>query len=567
MAKMCLIVLAALLIVGAAFSGIHKGPRVLPAKATAGDETDEVFEVMGMRVYPTGPLAAPGDSITYTTYDYATNGSVNRNLINYGNGVLSFARMLAQGTGTTPPDRGSWYNFSTDGGRTWQYSWGRVESAYHGWGNIDQLRDFGGLEVIVSHLGAGLPLTVSVDLDRGANSWLPSTTSPGNALWARLGIGPGVSFHIVHGTGGNPATGLGYTRSTDAGLSFDRIDVNIFPGNAVPDADTYAASARGGKIAFVVASDGGDVVLLTSTDNGDTWATRTIYQSTTPPPEPQPQPDGSCDVLIDSAGVIHVAWSNFMRIGADLVYSIDAPVMYWNSSSEVIRTIAYPVRDSTMIVPTNSRFGNYANQPDLGTNSTGSDVYCVFSQLISERDGSNNNYSHVYAVKSQDGGTTWGSEVDLTPGSGFDAAFPTIPDLVEDTVYLAYFADALAGNFIRGNHAQIQVAVMLLRVPVSAITAVHEVGGELPTGYVLQQNYPNPFNPSTRISYSIPTAAQVRLSVYNMLGQEVASLVNEYRNAGTYEKAFSAQDLPSGVYFYTLRAGAFSETRKMILLK
>lgn len=568
MTKQLTVVLVILLGAGEVFSGVHKGPKVLPAKAFTGEE---IIEVTGGSTSPLGILTAPGDSITYTTYDYVTNGSVNRNVINYGNGIVSFARMMARGTGTTPTDRGMWYNFSTNGGRTWAHTWARVQIDYRGWGSMDQVRDFGGLEVLVCHafppsLTTGLE--VDIDADRGANSWSSSNSGSANALWPRIGIGSGTSFHMIHGVGGNPATALGYTRTTDGGTTFDRVDVNIFPSNALPDADTYAASARGGKVAFVVASEGGDVVLLTSTNNGDTWTTATIYQVTTPPPTPQPQPDGSCDVLIDSAGVTHVAWSNFMRIGPDLFYSIDAPIMYWNSASSQISNIAYPYPDTSMVVPTNSRFGNYANQPDLAANTTGSVIYCSFSQLIPERDGANNNYSHVYALKSTDGGTTWGDAVDVTPGTGFDAVFPTIPDLVEDTVYVAYFGDVLAGGFIRGNHVQTQVAVMWLRVPVSSLpTEVRELDGGIPTRYSLEQNYPNPFNPSTRIRFEVPVSGIVLLKVYNMLGQEVATLVNDIKQAGRYEVDWESRGMPSGVYLYKLSSGSYLSTRKMVLLK
>ncbi len=83
----------------------------------------------------------------------------------------------------------------------------------------------------------------------------------------------------------------------------------------------------------------------------------------------------------------------------------------------------------------------------------------------------------------------------------------------------------------------------------------------------LKQNYPNPFNPSTTIEYSIPEGSFVTLKVYNVIGKEVATLVNEFQSAGTYRSEFNAVDLPSGTYFVNLRSGGFSETKKMSLLK
>ena len=89
----------------------------------------------------------------------------------------------------------------------------------------------------------------------------------------------------------------------------------------------------------------------------------------------------------------------------------------------------------------------------------------------------------------------------------------------------------------------------------------------IPRGFALEQNYPNPFNPSTVIRYSLPKESHVRLAVYNVLGQLVATLVDESEQAGYREVALNGNNLPSGLYFYRLTAGTFSETRKMLLIK
>jgi hypothetical protein len=85
--------------------------------------------------------------------------------------------------------------------------------------------------------------------------------------------------------------------------------------------------------------------------------------------------------------------------------------------------------------------------------------------------------------------------------------------------------------------------------------------------FSLSQNYPNPFNPSTVISYRLPVIGFVTLKVYDILGREVVTLVNEEKSIGIYEVEFNATGFPSGIYFYKLQAGPFTETKKMILLK
>jgi hypothetical protein len=96
---------------------------------------------------------------------------------------------------------------------------------------------------------------------------------------------------------------------------------------------------------------------------------------------------------------------------------------------------------------------------------------------------------------------------------------------------------------------------------------VIEVKMSIPSSFSLSQNYPNPFNPSTVIEYSIPADGFVSLTIYNTIGQEVSTLVSEQQTAGNYSISFSADRLPSGLYFYSLRSGEHNVTRKMLLLK
>lgn len=94
-----------------------------------------------------------------------------------------------------------------------------------------------------------------------------------------------------------------------------------------------------------------------------------------------------------------------------------------------------------------------------------------------------------------------------------------------------------------------------------------EVEVNSPAFYALEQNYPNPFNPSTTINYSIAGAGIVKIAVYNLLGQEVALIVNEFKEAGQHNVSFNASGLPSGAYFYTIESSQFKQTRKMLLAK
>jgi len=99
------------------------------------------------------------------------------------------------------------------------------------------------------------------------------------------------------------------------------------------------------------------------------------------------------------------------------------------------------------------------------------------------------------------------------------------------------------------------------------ISDVREFPNSLPSDFVLEQNYPNPFNPATNIRFSLSEANQVTLKVYDMIGQEVATLVNQFMNAGTFEITFDASNLPTGIYTYSITAGDFQSVKKMMLIK
>ena len=88
-----------------------------------------------------------------------------------------------------------------------------------------------------------------------------------------------------------------------------------------------------------------------------------------------------------------------------------------------------------------------------------------------------------------------------------------------------------------------------------------------PIEFSLSQNYPNPFNPSTKISWQSPVSSWQTLKIYDALGIEVATLIDEYKSAGSYEVNFNSSSLTSGVYFYQLKVGSLIQTRKMLLLK
>lgn len=155
--------------------------------------------------------------------------------------------------------------------------------------------------------------------------------------------------------------------------------------------------------------------------------------------------------------------------------------------------------------------------------------------------------------------TNGGAYLSTNNGSGWmeiNSGFPS------PTFVLAF---AVSGTYVFAGTS----AGGVWRRPLSEIiTSVEKLPGEqLPRDFVLNQNYPNPFNPSTTISFSIPASGHTTLTIYDVLGNEVATLVSENLAAGEYRAQWDGSHVPSGVYFYRLRSGRFVQTQKLLLVR
>jgi len=422
---------------------------------------------------------------------------------------------------------------------------------------------------MVSHTG----MRVNVDAGKGQASWTQSSTGSTSAnTWPKLAAGGGSYAHMVAGS-----VFVGYCRTADGGVTFDKVDDSLL---ASTSADIYDVAAQGSNVALVAGDYLTGLYLWESTNNGDSWTKTQLWavhadSGSLPPFSTEIVPDGGMSVLYDNNGKVHVAASSFLDIFDSVAhapgqyYSIDAPIKHWSLATGWT-TIALPYQDTTLEQngQGNPRNGNIATQPDLGIDAAGN-LYVVYENAIPVLDDSGRIPEHIYAAKSTDGGASWGTAVDITPGAHFAAQFASLADLVDANLYVSYTAPPAAGSNIQGNLAEMEVPVMFLKFPVSGLSggAVNDGKTGVPAKFTLNQNYPNPFNPSTQITYSIPRAGDVKLTVYNVLGEEVATLVNEYKNAGSYTVNFHATNLASGVYFYGIKAGSFSDVKKMVLMK
>jgi hypothetical protein len=235
----------------------------------------------------------------------------------------------------------------------------------------------------------------------------------------------------------------------------------------------------------------------------------------------------------------------------------------------------------------NTRVYHSTNFGATGSWTPGTTTGCLDTYGVWFTSATNGMCAGEIALKTTDGGTTWtsggtpggtGNMTSLT-GSGtnwwltrgfniygttdfgttWTTAFTGTTNALWATTTAPGANQCLAG-WSAGAAGQL---VKLTGVPVG----IANNNNQVPNSYTLDQNYPNPFNPTTKITFALPKAGNVELRVYDLLGREVATLVNEFKTPGSYTINFNASNIASGVYFYTLKSGDFTNTRKMVLIK
>jgi hypothetical protein len=171
------------------------------------------------------------------------------------------------------------------------------------------------------------------------------------------------------------------------------------------------------------------------------------------------------------------------------------------------------------------------------------------------------NHFYMYTLTA-DSNVTWPQMVVVNGDDGIGTVWGPSTDL-QNIAAVAY----PVGDTVAFNSPPNSVEYVLLDAGKNIISAIDGNINRIPDRFELSQNYPNPFNPTTVISYQLPTTAMVTLKVYDVLGREVATLVNARQSAGTYSVTFNGAALASGVYFYRLQTGSFVQTKKLMLMK
>jgi hypothetical protein len=213
------------------------------------------------------------------------------------------------------------------------------------------------------------------------------------------------------------------------------------------------------------------------------------------------------------------------------------------------------------------------DQPSLGWSSDGTVLYCVYAVVKPDLGASGFNSRDVYYQRSIDNGATWGVPIQITNTPTIDECYASVADWNQSNPYdlnFTYMKNEVVGpcSFNGGSPLAPPSLNSQIYRKVSQANVIGISNNQIDLkDFRLNQNYPNPFNPSTKISYNLVKDGFVTLKIYDALGKEVKTLVNEFQQSGLREINFNASGLSSGIYFYRINAGDFSDLKKMMFIK
>jgi photosystem II stability/assembly factor-like uncharacterized protein len=366
-------------------------------------------------------------------------------------------------------------------------------------------------------------------------------------------------------------TNTGAYRSTDNGVSWEQINSNF----------TYCFAARG---ADIVASTPTGVML--SMNNGNTWKDvappfpayfvtavalidtnifagtlqNGVFRSTYSGTSWTPVDSG----LVDFQYLITALTASGTKLFAGTASGLCLSTNMGNNWSTLAGTGISPLQHINCVTANGSTI--FVGMPSAMVRSTDSGTSWQDDNYGFTNDSSGFRASMFSVAVSQSytfAGTTAGVFLSTDNGGIWTAASMGLPDYPRQVFSVTannstVFAGTANGVFVSTNNGT------SWRSTITGIAGRKEVS---PVGFGLEQNYPNPFNPSTTIRYSLPVKSHVTLTVFNTLGQQVATLVNEGEDAGYHQVRFDGSGLASGVYFYRLQAGTYVETKKLLLLR
>lgn len=571
---------------------IHKIDKSKRPWAIVGDEPLPVSIGKAKPGYTSNAIG-PGEVLMESTYDYGSNGGVLSNIVDYGDGTIAIARM---GATTLPPltspDRGTFFSFFD--GTTWS-PMTKVEQVRRGWSNLATLAD--GRSVVSSHVAN----EINVDAVKGLGIWTSTIAASSTTVapqWPRMTVDEQDNIYIVStlNDAGGALFGVVYPKevavSSDDGVTWSFTVLMPDTATRVPSfaPDDQAIASQGNNAAVVVAETGNDIHLWTSTNNGATWSYRKLTDNpvTLPPEGSADLPAGSCDVAYDNNGNLHIFFETYLGLpdsaGNILLYeSTGSGIYHWSEATGVNEVVDFsdipgadqeinPFAGNLGFSDQTDIDGNVVFQPQVGFD-TNNNMYLMFGSFRpNDFDPDSAHYTDVYAIGSADGGATWGPVVNVTDSPQSEDNWASLAKNIGNELRFVYSSDGSTGNAVQGNGVEpttyLYYSFPTANIPLTPGAVDGRPNSGVPASFALHQNFPNPFNPSTSISFDLSKSSNVNLSVYDVNGKLVATLVNGRIEAGKHSVAWNAgKNIPSGIYFAKLQSEGLNSVLKMTLLK
>lgn len=534
----------------------------------------------------TGSVTEVSMSTLRNYYDLESNGSpvqIWQDPTN-ANNIHACYTFSAEESGWS--DRTIQYFFSSDKGVTWSLIGNVPAAGRAGFGTITGLSS--GVALIGTHTNAGASTNVRtqfyVDVFPGLGSF--TNLDPGgdaNAyIWPRVVATTNISqtnkFAFLASTSGADASFKNASTSITSSAFIGYTNLDASP------AECYAI-ARGDNgnigVAYVIddarfAGQTGDVYFMESTDGGSTYNTPTkIFDA-----------NFTTDSLGCLRGISMVYKGNSPCVAFETVKQTESGSFFPGAPSK-IRFWSPAINGGVSIVIADSNnvpFAPYLGtndvlaplcRPSIGKSADGNNLF-VSMMVASTATGSTDTTSmgDIYLTASGNGGASWKRPKLVNSTSPrFDYRYANISitnDVSGGTGYVNMLVqkDIIPGSNVNLANPLTDAKPVYWRVAYTPSTIGVNNISNIADKYSLEQNYPNPFNPSTTIRFSLPQASNVMLKVYSLNGQEVATLINnQLVGTGVQEVSFNGVNLASGLYFYTLSAGNYKETKKMMLIK
>ncbi|MBV6477945.1 MAG: hypothetical protein HGGPFJEG_00690 [Ignavibacteria bacterium] len=518
-------------------------------------------------------------------YDYKTNGEANHYIqVDPSNPLLLHSvDVTADSTDPTgATSRRTKYSGSTDGGETW----GTLATVPEIRSGYPVLKLKNGVAVVSNHAVTNgvVNTNLYVDVVPHGGGFTAYTATDPFSIWPQIAV-------LSNGN-----VGILSRPQHPSGSDFDTVFYQTWNGTSLgPKSVAYIttppyAGTVGSNCRFNIATNGAGRITQafngvleidtlenskvwsrTSTDNGVTWGPLELVFA--------PYTENGIEDTVAVAG------------GSDLTYKPNSNLWFYScavtvdalfGSGRIIVIRSDGQRSTVVTVPQVGGATSFAqtmsfvftlDQPALGWSADGSILYCVYAVVKPDLGASGYNSRDVYYQRSTDDGLTWGTPVQITNTPLIDECYPSVSDWNKGggsdqyELNITYMKDEGVGPSSFGGSAPPSRNFQIHR-KISQANIIGISNNEIDlNNFQLQQNYPNPFNPVTTIKYNLVKNSFVTLKVFDMLGKEIKTLVSEYQSTGIKEINFDASGLTSGVYFYSISAGDFSDVKKMMLLK